>query len=103
METGYAAKSDPVELLNFIPEIVVASRTGDYAGTARLLNRFLQQLQLQLSRGFVSAEGLSKITYSLETLLAMQQMKDWVAFADILEYEFVPLWKNLCGKPIRLS
>ena len=35
------------------------------------------------------------MTYSLETLAQMQQMKNWVAFADILEFEFLPLWKRI--------
>ena len=25
----------------------------------------------------------------------MQQIGDWVAFADVLEYEFIALWKSL--------
>jgi len=95
MEALGDKKGETNDLLKCIPDIVTAARTGDYAGTARLLNQFLQYLQGELAKGFISAEGLSKITYSLETLMAMQQMGDWVAFADILEYEFGPLWKKL--------
>lgn len=76
-------------------DIITAARTGDYAGTARLLNRLLQRLQVEISKGYIGATTMTKITYSLETLLAMQQMNDWVAFADVLEYEFMPLWKNV--------
>ena len=82
------------DLAVMIPPIATAARTGDYAGTARLHNRFLRVLQKQISRGVIGPEGISKITYSLETLLAMQKMEDWVAFADILEYEFLPLWQK---------
>ena len=81
-------------LLEEIPRIVTAARTGDYPETARRINIFLQQLQKELSKGYIPAEGIAKITYSLETLLAMQQMSDWIAFADVLEYEFVPLWRS---------
>lgn len=78
-----------------IPGIVTAARTGDYPETSRRINIFLQHLQHELSKGYLPSESIAKITYSLETLLAMQQMNDWVAFADILEYEFMPLWKSL--------
>ena len=75
-------------------QILHASRTGDYAAGASMLNRFLASLQKELSRGTVPVKTLSAITYSLETLSQMQQMGNWVAFADLLEYEFLPLWQN---------
>lgn len=81
-------------LLEEIPGIIAATRTGDYPDSARRINIFLQHLQTEISRGYISEEGIAKITYSLETLLAMQQMSDWVAFADVLEYEFMPLWRS---------
>ena len=86
----------PIEhdLLEEIPGIITAARTGDYPDSARRINIFLQHLQSELSKEYLSEEGIAKITYSLETLLAMQQMSDWVAFADILEYEFAPLWRT---------
>ncbi|MBN1757068.1 MAG: hypothetical protein JW863_02050 [Chitinispirillaceae bacterium] len=87
------------DITGFIPVIVNAARTGDYAQTASHLNRFLQKLQQELSKGYIAADGLSKLTYSLETLLSMQRMKNWIAFADILEYEFLPLWRELAVKP----
>jgi hypothetical protein len=83
------------DLSHLLPAIVAAARTGDYAQGAALLNRFLRILQQELSKGYIAADGLSKVTYSLETLLSMQQMENWVAFADILEYEFLPLWREL--------
>ena len=95
MGVEHSKKSEKADIISSIPAIITAARTGDYTGTASLLNRFLQNLQSELSKGYISAQGLSKITYSLETLLAMQQMEDWVAFSDILEYEFLPLWQRL--------
>ena len=86
------------ELLQLVDVIIRTARTGDYARTASLLNRFLQNLQQELSKGYIADDGLSKVTYSLETLLSMQQMENWVAFADILEYEFLPLWRSITGK-----
>lgn len=92
--------SSPLEcnLLEEIPGIITAARTGDYPESARRINIFLQHLQTELSREYISKEGIEKITYSLETLLAMQQMNDWVAFADVLEYEFIPLWRSYTAK-----
>lgn len=81
-------------LEEMIQTIAATARTGDQAGTARLFNRFLQTLQEEIAGGILSNEGLAKISFSLETLLGMQHMKDWVAFADILEYELLPLWKT---------
>ena len=63
-----------VDITLLIPEIIAAARTGDYAHTAALLNRFLQKLQQELSKGYIPADGLSRVTFSLETLLSMQQM-----------------------------
>ena len=85
------------ELSRSAPAIIAAARTGDYAQTASLLNRFIQQLQQELAKGYIAADRLSKINYSLETLFSMQQMENWVAFADILEYEFLPLWRECTG------
>ena len=90
-------EANGADLSRMIPEIITSARTGDYAQTASLLNRFLQHLQQELAKGYIAADGLSKITYSLETLLSMQQMENWVAFADILEFEFLPLWRELSG------
>ncbi len=95
MKEKVTEKSLTDEMVSLIPAIVFAARTGDYAEAARNLNLFLQKLQQEISKGYISAENLSKITYSLETLLAMQQMENWVAFADILEYEFLPLWHTM--------
>ena len=95
MEEKHNRNTAPKEIVPQIPAIVAAARTGDYAGAARLLNLLLQQLQKELSKGRFAAGTLSKITYSLETLLAMQKMENWVAFADILEYEFLPLWQSI--------
>ncbi|HON11946.1 MAG TPA: hypothetical protein PLE24_13850 [Chitinispirillaceae bacterium] len=80
---------------NILHDVITAARTGDYGKAASDLNRALVLLQTELSGGKVSSEGLAKITYSLQTLLAMQQIGDWVAFADVLEYEFIALWKSL--------
>ena len=73
--------------------IIKAARTGDYGKAASDLNIVVANLKAELSKGTIPAANLPKISYSLETLMAMQKMENWVAFADILEYEFVTLWE----------
>ena len=70
---------------------------GDYGGAALGINSCIlafQRFAAQESRRQRLAEGGRKLTYSLETLLMMIEMKDWVAAADIIDYEFIPLWKE---------
>ena len=86
-------KSD-LETKTLFERIIRAARTGDYGRAASDLNILLANLQVELSKGAVSAEKLSKLSYSLETMMAMQSMENWVAFADILEYEFMNLWET---------
>ena len=81
--------------MGIMEDIVKAARTGDYSNVSSLLNQALQILQHELSKGIIAPDGISKLAYSLETLTAMQQMQNWVAFADILEFEFIPFWKSL--------
>lgn len=95
---GYGSGPSSMDLANLSKDIITAARTGDYAGAARNLNRFLRLLQGVLSKGTIGAADMAKITYSLQTLLAMQQMRNWVAFADVLEYEFMPLLAVLSPK-----
>ncbi|NLG18064.1 MAG: hypothetical protein GX556_12095 [Fibrobacter sp.] len=83
------------ELINILTAVAASARTGDYGKAASDLNRALIMAQSALSSGKIPPEGLSRITFSLQTLFAMQQNGDWVAFADILEYEFTGLWKSL--------
>ncbi len=92
MKTGSFSTPEKHSVEDLIVSTVAAARTGDYSGTSRLLNRFLGVVQQELAGNGGSGRDLRKIAYSLETLCAMQRIEDWVAFADILEYEFAPLW-----------
>lgn len=82
------------ETLKLCRQIIRFARIGDYGNTASCLNQFLVQLQNFFTKRNISRDNLSKITYSLETLMAMQEMKNWVAFADILEYELLALLES---------
>jgi len=78
--------------ITLVQQIIRSARTGDYAATASTLNRLLSRIEKTLSGGTVHVNYVRDITYSIETLAHMQQMGNWVAFADLLEYEFMPLW-----------
>jgi len=78
-----------------IEEIVTSCRTGNYADAASQLNICLKKLEKILLSGAVSSELLSKIAYSLETLLIFQQQEDWIAVSDILEFELQGLLNKL--------
>jgi hypothetical protein len=80
---------------DIIQAVIAAARTGDIANASSLLNTAIRHIQAGLSKGKIGVEGISKISYSLETLLMMQKQGDWVAFADVLEYEFLPLWNRV--------
>jgi hypothetical protein len=85
-------------LAGILQEIVIAARTGDYSNISTLLQKGVIILQNELKKNPLKGIDLSKLSYSLETITAMQQMQNWVALADILEYEFIPLWKSLVKK-----
>ncbi len=82
------------EIYATLHEIVRLARTGGYTDAASKLNTGLQQLQPVLTSGKIASEHLKKLTYSLETLLLMQKQNDWVAVADIIEFEFSVLLKE---------
>ncbi|HMA65574.1 MAG: hypothetical protein ACM31E_01315 [Fibrobacterota bacterium] len=84
-------QSKKTDLYEQIKKIAHEARTGDYGQAASDINIFLQLLQSELSKGYIRSDDLSKVTYSLETLMEMQKKGDWVALADILEYEFTDI------------
>ncbi len=82
-----------------LQEIVVCARRGEYPDAASKLNAVLQLIQPILTSGTIEQGLIQKLSYSLETLCMVQQQKDWVAVADVIEFEFVALLKQgLPGK-----
>jgi hypothetical protein len=73
------------------------ARCGDYGQAAASINsgilKFQEFTQLQ-GTSERSKEYGPRMIYSLETLLLMLERKDWVAAADVIDYEFIPLWKE---------
>jgi hypothetical protein len=84
-------------MIGLLQEIADLARTGDYADAALKLNQCIVRLQACLKDGTASPgmrKNGSKINYSLETMFLMLKNNDWVALADIIEFEFIPLWKE---------
>jgi hypothetical protein len=85
-----------------IDELLVSlcrkARLGDFGDAAADLNRFLLLVQKsQPVMQSVPKPLLEKFNYSMETIFLMLKNKDWVAIADIVEYELIALWRDLAG------
>ena len=79
------------DIFEDLKEIARLARTGDYGNAASASNRALARIQSILTQVKPDQKALAPLLYSLETMLMMQQQKDWVAFADVIEYEFLSL------------
>lgn len=84
-------QSKKTDLHEQIKKIAKEARCGDYGQAASDINIFLQLLQSELSKGYIRSDDLSKVTCTLETLMEMQKKRDWIALADILEYELIDI------------
>jgi hypothetical protein len=91
----------PAETLSKrLPEIVRASRLGDYGDAASALNKcipYFESLQTEPALKTKKKPLLDKINYSLETVVLMMGRKDWVAVADIIEFEVLPMLGDIKG------
>jgi hypothetical protein len=84
-------------LIAMLGGISAKARRGDYNGAFIALSEGIPLIQEALQQGSGSAGFAAfgpRIAYSLETLLLMLEQKDWVAIADIIDFEFVALWKE---------
>jgi hypothetical protein len=77
------------------------ARIGDYGRAAAAINSCILRFQEfigQKTRAARFKEYGPRMTYSLQTLVLMLEQKDWVAAADVIDYEFIPLWKEAFSK-----
>jgi hypothetical protein len=90
---------DPVKHIDeLLAAIARQCRLGDYGDAASGLNRVVAAVQSLQGTSFFTAvpkADIAKFNYSLETLLLMLQSKDWVAAADVIEYELIALWQGI--------
>jgi hypothetical protein len=84
-------------ILDLLADASRCARLGDYGRAAQSINGCILDFQKLMERTEKPPRFMAlapKVTYSLETLLMMLERKDWVAAADIIDYEFIPLWKE---------
>jgi hypothetical protein len=100
LERGLAGtvKSETREIETLLSELARMGRLGDYGEANRDLNaclRLIQQVQDRGAMKSVPPDLLKKFNYSLETIFLMLKNKDWVAIADIVEFELLALWQKM--------
>ena len=84
-------------IIDLFGEASQNARRGDYGKAALSFNSCILTLQEFLQHHGQSADFKTdgpRITASLRTLLAMLERKDWVAAADVIDDELIPLWKE---------
>jgi hypothetical protein len=89
------------QVMGAFSEAARNARTGDYSQAALFINSGILRFQECMSKHGESAqvkEYGSRLAYSLETLLLMLERKDWVAVADVIDYEFIALWEKAFSK-----
>jgi len=89
-------KSEIKEIDTLLVTLAREGRLGDCGDANRDLNRCLVLFQhLQGPLRTIPKPLLEKFNYSLETVFIMLKNKDWVAIADIVEYELLALWHEM--------
>lgn len=88
-----------IDLSGLLRIIIKKIRIGDYGNASAELNEALLLIQKAVVINKAdSGQNLQKLAISLNTLYTMQKIGDWVAVADILEYEFINLLINFLQK-----
>ena len=76
-------------------QLVRLARQGREATASAVLQDFLRTFEAEL--GGLSAGTQQTLLALLPKLLQLQQERDWVAYADVLEYELLPLISSTPG------
>jgi hypothetical protein len=84
----YSMNEQP-SLFSILRETVTFMRCGDYGDAASRMNCAFRLLEPLI--GSYDESRKKQISYSLETLFLMQKNEDWVACADVIEYELLKL------------
>ena len=88
-------KTDNKDIFYLLNKTAFLIRSGDYPDAASKLNKCLQKIESEFISKNLQDKVLGKLTYSLETILLMQKNKDWVAIADIIEFELCEILKGI--------
>ena len=80
----------------------MSARMGDYPRAALEFNRCAVLLEQCLEDKAAHAQAnrppQAEVTQSLQTILLLLKNKDWVAIADVIDFELIPLWYT--GNPV---
>jgi hypothetical protein len=89
-------KSEKKEIETLLSALARFGRLGDFGQANRDLNRSLVLFQRQRANlDNIPKPLLEKLNYSLETIFLMLKNKDWVAIADIVDFELLSLWREI--------
>jgi hypothetical protein len=91
-------KSETKEIEALLSGLARKGRLGDYGDANRDLTACLslfQRVQERCGMKSLPPEVIRKFNYSLETIFLMLTTKDWVAIADIVDYELLALWRDM--------
>jgi hypothetical protein len=73
-------------------ELLRLARQGRDAAASAKIQSFLSALESEL--GSLPQRAQQEIMALFATLLRLQEHRDWVAYADVLEYELLPILKE---------
>ena len=76
-------------LMELTNQMILLSRRGQEAAIASQLNQFLPLFEQSLNQ--ISIDKQQALLGLLPKLLQLQEHRDWVGYADVLEYELLPL------------
>ncbi|MGD9202070.1 MAG: hypothetical protein PVI26_10930 [Chitinispirillia bacterium] len=88
-------KTDKSNVFYLLNNTTFLIRSGDYPDAASELNQCLQKIESEFISKNLPDKILGKLTYSLQTIFLMQKNKDWVAIADIIEFELCDILKSI--------
>ncbi|MDD5673783.1 MAG: hypothetical protein PHC61_06460 [Chitinivibrionales bacterium] len=80
------------DLIALLSSVARSARLGDFRDAASSANCALGALESLPAK--LTYEPRTKFLYALETLMLMQQQQDWVGYADVVEYELIPIVKK---------
>jgi hypothetical protein len=70
-------------------ELILLARRGQQAALAGKISTFIAEFEQVVTR--LSPVSQQIFIRDLPKLLRLQQQQDWVGFADVLEYEILPV------------
>ncbi len=78
--------------LQFLVRLI---RTGAYSDASSKLNRCILMIQEQLPKlAQQNPKAMQSVLDAVHRMLKHLEKQDWVAFADVVEFELIPFWTS---------